>query len=389
MSKSLFIVAGEASADMHAAALLKELKKKSPEIMVSGVGGSALVNEGVNLLLNSERLNVVGISDWWDRVGEVLGGYKKVTRYLDCNKPDYAILLDLPDFNLRLARKLKKKGVPVIYYISPQVWAWRKYRIRQIKRDIDLMLVVFPFEKEFYDQQGVPVVFVGHPLLEAIKPKSSFRDQSQIFEAPRVVLLPGSRRSEVKFHGPILNELIALIKKHYPKAEIKVPVARTLSVDFVRQHVHSSEVVFDEKNSHEVISWGDIALVASGTATLETALIGTPFALFYRVSSLSAWVWQNLMSYRGFIGMPNLLHQKEIVKEFFQEGATAERLFEETDKLIKDQTYRQNQVCSLLQCRSKLGDEGANLRAAETIHQFFVEREQNNRSQPNNAVCKS
>jgi len=380
MTTNLFMVAGEASADMHAAALLKELKKKHPGLHVSGVGGAALLSEGINLLLNSEKLNVVGISDWWDRVGEVLGGYKKVSHYIQNNPPDFAVLLDLPDFNLRLAKKLKRLGVPVIYYISPQVWAWRKYRIQQIKRDVDLMLVVFPFEKEFYDRHGVPVVFVGHPLLEAIQPRRQFRNQAEILSSPRIAVLPGSRRSEVRYHAPILNDLCAKLRTEYPNVEIKLPVAHTLSLDFVKEHIHEPCVELTSTQSHEVIAWADVAVVASGTATLETALIGTPFSLFYKVSKTSAWIYRNVMSYRGFIGMPNLLHQKEVIREFFQDSATSQNIFEETNNLLKNEQYRNKQVSALSICRQKLGVTGANERAAEIIHQFLVTNKKSHRS---------
>lgn len=380
MTTNLFMVAGEASADMHAAALLKELKKKHPGLHVSGVGGAALLSEGINLLLNSEKLNVVGISDWWDRIGEVLGGYKKVSHYIQNNPPDFAVLLDLPDFNLRLAKKLKRLGVPVIYYISPQVWAWRKYRIQQIKRDVDLMLVVFPFEKEFYDRHGVPVVFVGHPLLEAIQPRRQFRNQAEILSSPRIAVLPGSRRSEVRYHAPILNDLCAKLRTEYPNVEIKLPVAHTLSLDFVKEHIHEPCVELTSTQSHEVIAWADVAVVASGTATLETALIGTPFSLFYKVSKTSAWIYRNVMSYRGFIGMPNLLHQKEVIREFFQDSATSQNIFEETNNLLKNEQYRNKQVSALSICRQKLGVTGANERAAEIIHQFLVTHKKSHRS---------
>ena len=370
MSLCLFMVAGEASADLHAASLLKELQKQNPDLKCIGVGGAALKKAGMDVILDSEKLNVVGISDWWDRLIEVIGGYRKVIRYLEKNPPDYAVLLDLPDFNLRVAKKLKKLGVPVIYYISPQVWAWRKYRIHQIKRDVDLMLVVFPFEKDFYAKEGVDVVFVGHPLLETIHPRVNYRPQSEVLGHPRIAILPGSRKSEVRFHGALLSDLIHRIRERYPQAEIKVPIASTLNQSFVEQYI-SSGVVFETGHSHEVLNWADIAVVASGTATLETALIGTPFLLFYKVSKSSAWIYQNLMKYRSFIGMPNILLQREIIKEFFQKKADPKTLFQEVIKLIEDNKYRVEQAVNLQSCRAKLGDVGANILAAETIQQFI------------------
>ena len=325
MKTRLFMVAGEASADLHASALLKELKKLHPEIECFGVGGARLREAGMNILLESERLNVVGISDWFDRAGEVLRGYRTVVNTLKAHPPDFAVLLDLPDFNLRLAKLLKRMRVPVIYYISPQVWAWRKYRIHQIKRDIDLMMVVFPFEKDFYAKEGMKVSFVGHPLLELLNSRANYRSQFEIESNPRIAFLPGSRRSEVKFHGNVLSQVAEKIKRKYPNAEIKVPVAPTLNIDFVKKHVSTENITLVQGNSHQLLEWSDLALVASGTATLETALIGTPFALFYKVSPTSAWIWKNLMSYRGYIGMPNLLHGREVVREFFQEKASSDR----------------------------------------------------------------
>lgn len=374
MGNRLFMVAGEASADMHAAALLKEIKKLNPNIECSGVGGPALRKAGVNVLLDSEQLNVVGISDWLDRFKEVLGGYRKVVNYLKKDPPDFAILLDLPDFNLRLAKHLKLLGVPVFYYISPQVWAWRKYRINQIKRDVDLMLVVFPFEKDFYLKEGLKVEFVGHPLLDLIQPKQHQRTQSEILDAPRVAILPGSRRSEVRFHGALIQELTGEIFTKYPKAEIKIPVAETLSEDFVKQNIQDSRIQFQIGNSHELLKWADVAFVASGTATLETALIGTPFMLFYKVSPTSAWIYKKLMKYKGFIGMPNLLHKREVVREFFQEEAVTPLLFKEFDNLIQNEGYRTTQAKILSDCRNLLGEGGASTRAAENIITFIKKK---------------
>lgn len=371
--RRLLIVAGEASADLHAAALLSELKRMEPSLTCYGVGGDALAAEGMEITVDARALNVVGISDWFDRAGEVVGSYRKLMATIRERKPDCALLLDLPDFNLMLAKKLKKMGVPVVYYISPQVWAWRKYRVRKIQKNVARMLVVFPFEKEFYQTHGVDVEFVGHPLLDSLSARPESRSHMEVLAAPRIALLPGSRQSEIKYHGDIIQELASRLKAKFPEATLRVPVASTLSRDFVEKSLGKQVELVDGK-SRQVLEWADLAVVASGTATLETALIGTPFCLFYKVSPSSAWIFNHLVRYRGFIGMPNLLHGREVVKEFFQANANAGELFGECERLVEDSEYRQRQSRELLECREKLGKVGASRRAAEQVASVLGEK---------------
>jgi lipid-A-disaccharide synthase len=306
MSIKVLLIAGEASSDLAASGLVKELKRRNPDFEFFGVGGKKLSQEGMEIVVPSERLNVVGIADWWDKAKDIWLSYRKVIKAIETKRPDLAILLDLPDFNLRVAKKLKILKVPVVYYLSPQVWAWRKGRINLIKDRVSKMLVVFPFEKDFYQKEGVAVDFVGHPLVESVQPRKRYRDQAVIQKAPRITLLPGSRKSEVRYHAPLLKKLIQLLKKEYPDCQIQVPVASTLSPDWVTKSlgISPSELV---TNSWDSFHWADLAVVASGTATLEAALIGTPFALFYRVSPSSAWIFKHFVKYSGFIGMPNIL----------------------------------------------------------------------------------
>lgn len=381
MAYNVFLVAGEASADLHGAHLVREFKRLHPDAKFFGVGGPELEKEGMEILVPSSQLSLVGISDWFDRFGEVLGLYRKVKNEVLRRRPDLAILLDLPDFNLSIAKHLKRIKTPVTYYISPQVWAWRKYRIKKIKNLVDQMLVVFPFEKEFYAKSGVNVEFVGHPLLETVRARTEFRSQSEISSAPRIAILPGSRRSEIRYHATLLERTVLQLLQQFPDAEIQVPIAPTLSLQSVEQSFGKSQdkVKFIEGDARDVMAWADVALVASGTATLECAMVGTPFCLFYIASPSSAWIFQNIIRYRDFIGMPNLLHRREVAREFFQGKAIPEALVKETNRLIVDEAYRAQMAQSLSECRDLLGKAGASQRAAYLAHRLLLETEKNRR----------
>lgn len=361
MSYRLLIIAGEASADAHAAAFLRDLRERCPDVDAFGVGDAELKNAGMEVLLEAKRLNIVGVFDWLDRAHEVARDYRLFTLEVRDRRPDAAVLLDLPDFNLMVARHLKEQGVPVVYYISPQVWAWRKYRLRKIRRLVDKMLVVFPFERDFYQQHGIPVEFVGHPLLDRVAARKQSRSQKEVASAPRLALLPGSRRTELEHHGELLKETHARLRARFPAAEFRVPAASTLSLASVSE---ATGILAEAGRFHEILAWADAAVVCSGTATLETALVGTPFCLFYKLGDVTEFLLRALPLYKGFFGMPNLLHRREVVKEFLFQRATAENLVEETTRLLQDTPYRENMARELAACRSLLGDTGASARVA-------------------------
>lgn len=368
MSTKVLMVAGEASADRAAAGLVSELRKLIPKPHIYGVGGKQLAKQGMDVVVPAEKLNVVGITDWFDKAKDVLVSYRKLSKAIEKQRPDIAVLVDLPDLNLRLAKKLKKMKVPVVYYISPQIWAWRKNRIKTIKDRVDEMLVVFPFEAEIYKAHGVPVQFVGHPLLDCLTPRKRYRDQAVIQKSPRIAILPGSRKSELRYHAPLLRELIKKIEQAYPQAQIQVPVADTLSKESVKERLKISDRQLS-MNSWATLDWADFAIVASGTATLETALIGTPFCTFYKVSASSAWIFKKIIKYQGFIAMPNILLERQVVKEFFQESANADAIFSELIRLLNSGPARLNMVSALLTCRKILGESGANQEAAQRVFQ--------------------
>lgn len=369
----LFLVAGEASADMHGADLVRELRGHVTDLSVYGVGGSLLAAQGMELAVDCRSVNVVGATDWLDMIGGVLRAYRKLLRLLRERRPDCAVLMDLPDFNLRLARKIHRLGIPVVYYISPQVWAWRKYRVKTIRRFVDRMLVLFPFEKSFYDSHGVDAVFVGHPLADRVKRRSQYRPFQERKESPRVALLPGSRKSELEHHGPMLGVLVGELRKRYPAVQIKVPIATTLSLEEVRDTIQADGVEWVSGRAPDVVAWADIAVVASGTATLETALVGTPFCIFYRIAMISNFLRKYIVRYKGFLGMPNLLHGREVVREFFQEPATVSSLLSESVRLIEDPTYYDRMAEDLGACRRLLGTGGATFRAAAEIAKVLMQ----------------
>jgi lipid-A-disaccharide synthase len=275
--------------------------------------------------------------------------------------------LDLPDFNLRLARHLKQMGIPVYYFISPQVWAWRKSRVRRIRRDVDHMMVVFPFEREFYRDRGMAVEFVGHPLLDLIDSRKHFRSSSEIQAAPRIAVLPGSRESELRNHGELLSEVIPRIRKRFLQSQIRVPVASTLKRDFVARSLEGAGVEIAAESSWEVLRWADVALVASGTATLETALLGVPQCVFYRLSPSTEWILRNIVRYRGYFGMPNVLLHREAVPELVLQSARADGVFHAVERLILSRELREGITRDYEECRKLLQSGGALERVADRM----------------------
>jgi lipid-A-disaccharide synthase len=368
VATEILLIAGEASADMHAAALVDQLRMRRPDLHFFGVGGPKLRARGMEVVAPAEALNVVGGSDWKDRWREVLRVFSNVKKQAGSRNVAAAILLDLPDFNLKLAKFLHSRNIPVLYYISPQVWAWRKYRIRKIKKFVDKMLVVFPFEKLFYEKHGVAVDFVGHPILEDLQPRLEYRHQDEVQLAPRVALLPGSRPSEIRHHAELLKETVKQVRRAHPGAIFKVPLAPTVDEAWARSFFSDApDLELVTEDSRTVLTWADVALVASGTATLETALLGTPFALFYRVSRSSTFIIKYVLRYKNFFGMPNLLHGQEVVREFLHDRATPAALAAECNRMIEAFSYRQTIADKLTQCRDLLGRPGASARVAALV----------------------
>ena len=331
------------------------------------------MRRGVELIARAEEVNIVGIHELLERLPSVWRVFKKIEKEAKTRKPTAAILLDLPDFNLKLAKRLKKMGIPVIYYISPQVWVWRKYRIRTIRKYVDKMLVLFPFEKDFYRDHGVEVEWVGHPLIDELAPKSHTRTHAEISDRPRIALFPGSRPGEIKFHGPLLKETVFELLKKFPKAQFRLAVANTLSPQILETYFDPKLVDYC-RDSRKVLKWADCGLVASGTATLEAAVVGLPFCLFYRVSHLNKLAFRWIVRYDGFLGMANVLMGRSIIREFFQAKATKDALLGECTRMITDEKYRAEMKKDLMECRSKLDSEGGSQRAAREVISLLTQK---------------
>lgn len=370
----IFISAGEASSDLIVSKILPLLAGKN--ILLEGIGGKECEKAGLNILLNSEHLSIVGVSDWVGRLPEVYRHYRKIKNRVLQTNYDLALLCDLPDFNLKLAQSFSKTKTPIVYFISPQIWAWRKSRISKIKKLISKMLVILPFEENFYKKHGIEAEYVGHPLTEILKVRKNYRTQEEILRNPRIAILPGSRKSEIKYHAAILEKVIEKIEYKFPNAEINIPLASTLEENFVKNYFKYKSKYLTTQSSHQIIEWADVAAIASGTATLETAYIGTPFCLFYKMSPLTEWGIRNIIGYKKFFGMPNLILEREAFSEFCLAKATPENIFKELINLIENPNERQKKIESIFECRKKLShaDSKVAQKVANEILEFIKTR---------------
>jgi lipid-A-disaccharide synthase len=369
-NKTIMIVAGEASGDMHGANLVREMLKVDPALNFYGIGGNKLREEGVKLLANASDMAVVGLTEVISKLGSILKIMGMMKRSLDERRPDLVILIDYPDFNIPLAKAAKKRGIKVFYYISPQVWAWRKSRIGQIKRTVDKMAVILPFEVETYRQEGFEVNYVGHPLLDMVKLNYSKQESRKIFGLDKdkitIGILPGSRPSEV---GKLMPELLGaaqILEQEMPDIQFVLPLADTIEEIIITEIISRFNVKVKVISGHtyDVISCADLALVASGTATLETALLGVPMIIVYKISLFSYFIGRLIVDVKN-IGLVNIIAGKTIVPELIQGDASGGRIAIEALSILKNGDRRQEMIKELAAIRARLGEPGAARRAAQ------------------------
>jgi lipid-A-disaccharide synthase len=370
--KKVLLSAGEVSGDLHGAHLIEAIQRIDPQIRFFGMGGEGLKSKGMEILFEAHRLSVVGITEALSKIPTVFLALRELRHWMERERPDLLILIDFPEFNLRLAKMAHYLGVPVLYYISPQIWAWRRGRVKSIAKYVRKMIVFLPFEDSFYREEGVDVSWVGHPLLDIVKPtlirEEAFQKLGLDSKRRTIGLLPGSRKEEVRRHLPILLHTALLLQKEIPELQFVIPLAPAISEEEVRPFIETNpiEVRMVKGFVYDVMNLSELLLLASGTATLEAAILEKPMVILYKVSFLSYWIGRGLIRVRH-IGLVNLLAGQEIVKELIQKEATPEKMAKEALRLLKDQTFYQRVVTSLRAVRKNLGEPGAAQRAAQIV----------------------
>jgi lipid-A-disaccharide synthase len=371
-SDSLLVVATEASADLHAARALEELRRLRPDLAAFGMGGPKLAAAGLECLHRAEEMSVMGLAEVLPKIPVILRILGDLARAAAERRPKVALLVDSPDFNLRLAGRLKKLGVKVVYYVSPTVWAWRRGRVKQIARVVDRMLCILPFEEPFYAGTGVSARFVGHPFAERGLPRSAEVYRAELQLPPRrttVALVPGSRRSEVKRIFPAMLEAAERLRRRHPDAQFVVPVAPGLPAAALEEHLaahRTLEVRLVPGRADAVVGASDAALVKSGTSVLEAALMLRPLVAVYKLSWVSYWVARLLVRLTHFT-LVNLLAGRTVVPELLQAQASPERMADELERLLCDPAAREEQLEGLREVRRSLGEPGAPRRVAEEV----------------------
>jgi len=381
VARRILVSAGEASGDMYAAALVKRLAARMPEARFFGCTGPQMRAAGVRTVVDAASLAVVGLIEVVAHIPRIHREYRRLLAAAEAERPDVAILTDSPDFHLRAARRLKSMGVPVVYLVAPQAWAWRKGRLPAMRRDIDHLLCIFPFEQDFFRSHGIRATFVGHPLARLVRPsitraeflKTHGLDPSR----PVIALLPGSRPGETARHLPAVIEAAGrLARSHAGQFVLALPAGRFVELPGLarlreRNGVPSIQVV--EGQTWNVLSAADVALAASGTVTVEAALLGTPMVVFYRVSR-SSWLAGKLLVHTPFYSMVNLVAGRRVVPELMQNEMSGERLAAEAARLLDDERARAAMRRDLSEVSARLAPAEDPFERAAAIVEGIVEQ---------------
>lgn len=376
-SKTVFIVAGEASGDLHAANLSKQLLALDDTLKLEGMGGKKMREAGVNVLFDASKLAVVGIVEVLAKYRMIKGVLNQVEQHITSSPPDLLILVDYQEFNQKLAAFAKKRGIKVLFYIGPQVWAWRPKRVYKMARIVDQMAVIFPFEVELYKKASVPVRFTGHPLVDEInrdKTTQQARTLLGLADITTVGLFPGSRLGEIERILPVLIDTARLLRKSRPDLQFVLPLASSLNRNDLANYepaLSELKVSIVEDRTPDVIQACDCIIVASGTATLEIGLMTKPMVILHKLAPLSYFILRRMVKLTH-IGLVNIVPGKEIVKEFIQHEAQPEKLSRETLRILDDKNYNRKMRDELAKLRTLLGAGGGSKNIAALAYEMLT-----------------
>lgn len=343
------MIAGEESGDIYGADIIRNLQKTHPSIQVSGIGGHHMAKAGMHMISNLAEFGVTGFLEVFKYLPVIRKAYKSITEYMKEHKPDLLVLIDYPGFNLRLAKYAKSLHIPIIYYISPQIWAWKAKRIEKIRAYVDMMAVILPFERDLYIKEKVPVRFVGHPMVDKVQDYIAHLPQKKKDKNvyPIIAMLPGSRRNEIKAHMPVLAEAALLLKKEYPNLRILIPVARSVKTEYIAPYFQSSDIqpIFMD-SALEAMHMSDCVIVASGTAALQCGLLEKPMCVIYKSSVLTYIIALKVMRVK-YLSLCNLIMDKMIVPELLQYDCTSAHIVDTIHSLLDDTNRKKRMLKDL------------------------------------------
>ena len=367
---AIMFSAGESSGDQHAANMFLELKKHQLDIKGFGMGGAKMAQAGIDIRFNSGSIGVIGVVEVLKHYGEIRKALKLMQQLVLTERPDLLVCVDYKEFNLKLARFAKQCGIKVLFYVSPQVWAWRPGRVKTYGKVIDMMAVIFPFETAYYDAENVPVRYVGHPSVDKVHPLHSRSEDMVIYgldeSKPLVGLLPGSRANEINRLLPVMLAAAEILQVEIPGVQFILPQADSISDELLENYLYQStiKITVIKNQPYDVIQCCDVVMTTSGTATLEIALLTVPMVITYKLSSLTYWLGRLLVN-TPFIGLPNIILGKGFIKELIQHKATPESLAEEIKRILIEPFYAEQMRDNLNQVKNELGQGGGSKNMAE------------------------
>ncbi len=378
--KRILIVSGEVSGDQHGAQLVTAALNLDPTIQFLGMGGDKMRQAGVDIRVDNKELAVVGAIEVLSHAWPLLRAWRTLKAIIRHQPPDLVVLIDYPGFNLQIARIAKKSGIKVLYYISPQVWAWKQHRVKIIRKRVDKMLVVFPFEETIYQREGVPVEYVGHPLAGKVQADISAAEARRRFEIPenenaRIVgLLPGSRKGEIHRLLPTILQAAEQLKARYPDLLFMLPLASSLTAADLKPYLRSTKlpICIVREQFYNALQLCEAAIVTSGTATLETALLGVPMVIIYKTATITFHIAKRIIKI-PYIGLCNIVAGRHIVKELIQHDANPSQIANEISHILDDREYREQMQENLRAVKEKLGAGGGSQQAARALVELLLE----------------